>query len=80
MVMAVLLTFVAGVLGTLLGGVLGLRIDPKSSKSLSCLLAFSAGMMISMICFDLMPEALEHAGSGNRGRRLRIGRAASIKI
>ena len=74
MVMAVVLTFVAGVLGTLLGGVLGLRIDPKSSKSLSCLLAFSAGMMISMICFDLMPEA------GNRGRRLRIGRAASIKI
>lgn len=62
MVMAVLLTFVAGVLGTLLGGVLGLRIDPKSSKSLSCLLAFSAGMMISMICFDLMPEALEQAG------------------
>ena len=62
MVMAVLLTFVAGVLGTLLGGVLGLRIDPKSSQSLSCLLAFSAGMMISMICFDLMPEALEQAG------------------
>ena len=49
MVMAVVLTFVAGVLGTLLGGVLGLRIDPKSSKSLSCLLAFSAGMMISMM-------------------------------
>ena len=62
MVMAGLLTFVAGVLGTLLGGVLGLRIDPKSSQSLSCLLAFSAGMMISMICFDLMPEALEQAG------------------
>ena len=59
---AVLLTFVAGVLGTLAGGILGLRIDPRSSKSLSCLLAFSAGMMISMICFDLMPEALEEAG------------------
>lgn len=62
MAVAVLLTFLAGILGTLLGGLLGLKIDPHSSKSLSCLLAFSAGMMISMICFDLMPEALEASG------------------
>ena len=62
MVSAILLTFTAGVLGTLLGGILGLKIDPKSTKSLSLLLSFSAGMMISMVCFDLMPEALEHGG------------------
>ena len=59
---AVLLTFFAGVVGTLAGGLLGLKVNPDSSRSLSSLLAFSAGMMISMICFDLLPEALEEAG------------------
>ena len=58
---AVLLTFFAGVVGTLAGGLLGLKVNPDSSRSLSSLLAFSAGMMISMICFDLLPEALEEA-------------------
>ena len=62
MINAIFLTFTAGILGTLLGGVLGLKVDPKSNRSLSLLLSFSAGMMISMVCFDLMPEAVEHSG------------------
>lgn len=59
---AVVLTFTAGVLGTLLGGIVGLKFDPKSTKSFSLLLSFSAGMMIAMVCFDLMPHALHHSG------------------
>lgn len=59
---AILLTFLAGIVGTALGGFLGFFINPRSSRALSYLLAFSAGMMIAMICFDLLPEALEDAG------------------
>ena len=48
-----------GTFGTTIGGILGAFLNKPSSKMLSFILQFAAGLMISIICFDLIPEALE---------------------
>lgn len=47
-----------GTFGTTLGGILGVIIKKQSNKFLSFILAFASGLMMSVICFDLLPEAL----------------------
>lgn len=48
-----------GMLGTTLGGVIGAFLNVHSNKILSFVLEFAAGLMTAIICFDLIPEALE---------------------
>lgn len=48
-----------GTFGTTLGGIIGLAIKKQSNKFLSFILAFASGLMMAIICFDLIPEALE---------------------
>jgi len=48
-----------GTFGTTLGGILGIIIKKNSNKFLSFILSFASGLMMSVICFDLIPEALE---------------------
>lgn len=48
-----------GMVGTTLGGILGAIFKVKSNKFLSFILEFAAGLMTAVICFDLIPEALE---------------------
>ena len=48
-----------GTFGTTLGGIIGVVIKKHSNKFLSFILAFASGLMMSVICFDLLPEALE---------------------
>ena len=50
-----------GTFGTTLGGVIGVTIKKNSNKFLSFILSFASGLMMSIICFDLIPEALEIA-------------------
>ncbi len=50
-----------GMLGTTLGGIIGAFLKIKSNKILSFVLEFAAGLMTAIICFDLIPEALEFA-------------------
>lgn len=45
-------------LGPLFGGILGVIIKKHSNKFLSFILAFASGLMMAVICFDLVPEAL----------------------
>ena len=45
--------------GTTLGGILGIFLKRKSNKFLSFILAFASGLMMAVICFDLIPESLE---------------------
>lgn len=47
-----------GTFGTTMGGFLGIIIRKKSNKFLSFILSFASGLMMSIICFDLIPEAL----------------------
>ena len=47
-----------GTFGTTLGGIIGVVIKKHSNKFLTFILAFASGLMMSVICFDLLPEAL----------------------
>ena len=51
-----------GTFGTTLGGIIGCFFDQVSNKFLSFILSFASGLMMAVICFDLIPEALELAG------------------
>ncbi|MFA6866889.1 MAG: ZIP family metal transporter [Clostridia bacterium] len=48
-------TAIPGVIGTGLGGLLGIVFSRKTS-SMPKILAFASGIMISIVCFDLVPE------------------------
>ena len=47
-----------GTFGTTIGGILGVVIRNNSNKFLSFILSFASGLMMAIICFDLIPEAL----------------------
>ena len=48
-----------GTFGTTLGGIIGVTFKNTSNKFLSFILSLASGLMTSIICFDLIPEALE---------------------
>lgn len=50
-----------GMIGTTLGGIIGSLLNLKTTKSLSFILEFAAGLMTAIICFDLIPESLEYS-------------------
>lgn len=47
-----------GTFGTTLGGIIGCLFNKVSNKFLSFILSFASGLMMAVICFDLIPEAL----------------------
>lgn len=53
--------FLVGVIGTGLGGMLALSLGKPGNRILSPILGFSAGIMLTIVCFDLLPEAFERA-------------------
>lgn len=54
--------FIIGGIGTCIGGFLSILMRNPSDKAVSCLLSFAAGIMLSIISFDLLPEAYEISG------------------
>ena len=48
-----------GTIGTTIGGIIGIFSKRNSNKFLSFILAFASGLMLAVICFDLIPEAME---------------------
>ncbi len=48
-----------GTFGTTIGGIIGVNLKTTSNKFLGFILSFAAGLMMSIICFDLIPEAME---------------------
>lgn len=56
-------TAIAGVGGTGLGGVVGAMLQKDSNRAVSLLLSFAGGVMLSVVCFDLITEAIA-TGSG----------------
>ena len=55
----ILTTTVAGVIGTGLGGLVGALLQRDSTRTVSLLLSFAGGVMLSVVCFDLITEAIE---------------------
>lgn len=54
-----IVTAIAGVVGTGLGGLIGALLQKESNRVVSLLLSFAAGVMLSVVCFDLVVEAIE---------------------
>ena len=55
----IITTALAGVAGTGLGGLIGAMLQKDSNRTVSLLLSFAGGVMISVVCFDLATEAVE---------------------
>ena len=54
----IITTALAGVGGTGLGGIIGAILQKDSRKVVSLLLSFAGGVMLSVVCFDLVTEAI----------------------
>lgn len=55
----IITTALAGVVGTGLGGLIGALLQKDSNRIVSLLLSFAGGVMLSVVCFDLVTEAIE---------------------
>ena len=55
----IMTTFLAGVAGTGLGGLIGAMLQKDSNRTGSLLLSFAGGVMLSVVCFDMVTEAIE---------------------
>ena len=65
MLQLILTTTCAGVVGTGLSGVIGALFQKDSDRTVSLLLSFAGGVMNSIVCFDLIQEAIRtNAGIG----------------
>ena len=62
------ITALAGMGGTGLGGLVACLFRRDSSKTVSLLLSFAAGVMTSVVCFDLLAEALHTSASSHNLR------------
>ena len=60
----IVVTFISGVVGTGLGGVIGAVLRRDSNKIVSLLLSFAAGIMLAVVCFDLMSEPIKMMEAG----------------
>jgi ZIP family zinc transporter len=58
MLQMIVFSAVAGICGTGLGGVFSAIMLKKPSENITCwMLSFAAGVMTSIVCFGLVPEA-----------------------
>ena len=75
-----MLGLLAGTLGTGAGGVIAVFLARVSPVQISTLLGISAGVMIAIVAFELMPEAIENGGlfTGLAGLLLGVFLMASI--
>ena len=51
-------TAIAGIAGTGLGGLVGALLQKDSNRVVSLLLSFAGGIMLGVVCFDLITEAV----------------------
>lgn len=63
----IVITFISGVVGTGLGGVIGAVLKRDSNKIVSLLLSFAAGIMLAVVSFDLMSEGFNTAKNVTSG-------------
>ena len=63
MLFVVLLTAATGVGGLALGGALAALLKRESPRGTALLLSFTAGLMVSIVALDMVPEAMEAVDS-----------------
>lgn len=55
----IILSLIAGVVGTGLGGVFGVLLKSKGNRVMSRILSFAGGVMVGIVVFEMIPEAIE---------------------
>jgi ZIP family zinc transporter len=68
-----LIGFLAGVLGTGLGGLATFFWRKPTQKSVSLLLGVASGVMLVIVLFDLLPEAISHGNLAAAGGGVFLG-------
>ena len=58
MIQSILYSLIAGVGGTALGGAIALLFPRRSLRSIGVLLNLVSGLMMAVVCFDLIPSSL----------------------
>lgn len=53
-----IITFISGVIGTGFGGIIGALFKKDSKQIISLLLGFAGGVMIGIVCFDLLQDSI----------------------
>ena len=61
----ILISLFFGTIGTAIGGIIGISANIKTNKILSFILEFAAGLMMAVICFELIPEAINMTNTIN---------------
>ena len=59
MIQTTLMGLFFGTIGTTIGGIIGIFTKRNSNRFLSFVLSFASGLMLSVVCFSLIPEALK---------------------
>ena len=57
----ILMSIVAGIIGTGLGGVITAIFGSRTDKMVSAFLSFAGGVMTSIVLFELIPDASQHS-------------------
>lgn len=55
----IVLSLIAGTVGTGVGGVLGVLLKNKGNKVMSRILSFAGGVMVGIVVFEMVPESIE---------------------
>ena len=63
----IIITAIAGICGTGLGGVISALFKRDSRKTVSLLLSFAAGIMLAVVCFDLINDAIIESSDSKTG-------------
>lgn len=73
--------FLCGMVGTGLGGILAILLGNPTKRVMAVILGFTSGIMISVVCFDLLPEAFGLGGvlMGLLGLVLGVGMIIAIE-
>lgn len=54
--------FITGMVGTGLGGIIVFFLHRPSKRVMAMILGFTGGIMLSVVCFDLIPQSFETGG------------------
>ena len=71
----IILSLLAGIIGTGLGGLLTTFFGNRTEKMISIFLSFAGGVMISIVFLELIPESAEYVNMGVTSAGLVLGAA-----